>query len=130
MIENRRHFRLREFIDVAWKVADQGDSGVGMVVNISPAGLLLQTDRVFRPSDNCILAIETDAQSLPFAPPFAAIKGKIMWFRRIHTPQERLQCGIQFLTDYPDKGFQQWLEMKVDRLSDATNANILNNLAL
>ena len=92
MIENRRHFRLREFIDVAWKVADQEVSGEGMVVNISSSGLLLQTDRVFRPSDNCVLSIESGAEILPFA----AKKGKIMWFRRIHTPQERFQCGIHF----------------------------------
>lgn len=123
--ENRRHFRLREFIDVAWKVADQEISGEGMVVNISTSGLLLQTDRVFSPSDNCVLSIESGAEVLPFAPP----KGRIMWFRRIHTPQERLQCGVQFLPDNPGNDFKQWLEMKVNQLSDAGDVKILGHLA-
>jgi len=125
MFENRRHFRLREFIDVAWKVADQDVSGEGTVVNISTSGLLLQTDRMFRPTDNCYLSIEAGPVDLPFA----AKKGKIVWFRRINTPQERLQCGIQFSADKPDKDFQQWLEMKVNELSAASDVKILGNLA-
>jgi len=125
MLENRRHFRLREFIDVAWKVAGQEDSGEGTVVNISSSGLLLQTDKMFRPSDNCVLFIESGAEELPFA----VKKGKIVWFRRIHTPQERIQCGIQFLPDRTDSSFQQWLEKKMNQLSEATNANILGNMA-
>src|SRR5580698_7527037 len=98
MFENRRHFRLREFLDVTWKVGGEEVSGEGTVVNISSSGFLLQTDRVFKPSDNCVLSIESGAEVLPFA----AKKGKIMWFRRIHTPQERFQCGVQFLTDKAD----------------------------
>jgi len=127
MFENRRHFRLREFIDVAWKVVDTKDvSGEGLIVNISKSGLLLQTDKVFRPSDNCVLSIESGDEALPFA----AKKGKIMWFRRIYTPQERYQCGVQFLYDKLDNNFQQWLEMKVSRLSEAGDAKILNNMVM
>ena len=126
MSENRRHFRLREFIDVAWKLEDQEVSGEGMVVNISSSGVLLQTDRVFRPSDDCVLSIESGADTLPFA----AKKGKIMWFKRIYTPQERIQCGVEFLPDKTDIAFQEWLAMKMDQLSQATDAKILGNLAL
>jgi hypothetical protein len=125
MLENRRHFRLREFIDVAWKVLDQDVSGEGLVVNISASGLLLQTDRVFKPTDNCVLSIASESEN----PPFAVKNGRLMWFRRIHTPQERYQCGIQFLTDSSDNNFQEWLEKKVDRISEAENTNILGNLA-
>ena len=59
MLENRRHFRLKEFMDVTWKVQDLGVAGEGTVVNISSSGLLLQTDRVFKPSDDCIVSIES-----------------------------------------------------------------------
>ena len=125
MLENRRHFRLREFLDVTWKVADQDVSGEGTVVNISASGLLLQTDRVFQPSDNCVLSIESGAETLPFS----AKKGRLMWFRRIHTPKERFQCGIQFLPDRGDNSFQQWIEKKVNSLSEASDSKILGNLA-
>ena len=123
--EYRRHFRFKESIDVAWKVEDQEISGEGMVVNISSSGLLLQTDKVFRPSDNCVVSIESGAEKLPFAPK----QGKIMWFRRIHTPQERLQCGVQFLPNDTDIGFKQWLELKLKKLSDAEDVRILGNMA-
>ena len=125
MFENRRHFRLREFIDVTWKVDELNVSGEGTVVNISASGLLLQTDHMFRPADDCIVSIGSGTDILPFA----AKKGKIAWFRRIHTPQDRLQCGIQFLADEIDFKFDEWLENKVTRLSDASNATILGNLA-
>ena len=113
MLENRRHFRLREFIEVAWKVADQEVSGEGTVINISASGLLLQTDRMFRPTDNCYLTVESGAETLPFAPK----KGKIVWFRRIYSPKERLQCGIQF-SERTDNVFLQWLEKKINKLSE------------
>ena len=125
MLENRRHFRLKEFIDVAWKVAGQEVSGAGTVVNISKSGLLLQTDKVFRPSDNCVLSIESGADTLPFAPK----KGRIMWFRRIQTPQERFQCGLQFMEEKTDKDFQQWFEGKVSQLGETVDAKILDNFA-
>ncbi|MDE2027648.1 MAG: PilZ domain-containing protein [Candidatus Omnitrophica bacterium] len=125
MFENRRHFRLREFLDVSWKVDGQDASGEGTVVNISASGLLLQTDKVFQPSDNCVLSIESGAEDLPFA----AKKGKMVWFQRIRTPQDRFLCGIQFLSEKPDNSLQQWLEMKISRLSEAGDAKILSNLA-
>lgn len=127
MYENRRHFRLREFLDVSWKVDNQEDSGEGTVLNISSAGMLLQTDRVFQlPNDNILYIDSADTEELPFA----AKKGKIMWFRRIHTPQERYQCGIRFLEDKPDNRLQQWLSTKIDRLSQATNVNVLSRLVV
>ncbi len=125
MLENRRHFRLREFMDVTWKVMDQDVSGEGLITNISSSGLLLQTDRVFKPSDICILTISSGVDKLPFAEK----KGKVMWFRRIHAPQERFQCGVQFIADKLDNDFQQWLEKKVSKLCEAGDAKILVNLA-
>jgi len=125
IFENRRHFRLREFLDVTWKLEDQEVSGEGTVMNISTSGLLLQTDRVFALSDDCVLSIESGVETLPFA----AKKGKLMWVRRIHTPQERFQCGVEFLQDKVDNTFQEWLAMKIDQLSQAADAKILGNLA-
>jgi Tfp pilus assembly protein PilZ len=125
MYDNRRHFRLREFLDVSWKVDGEEASGEGTVMNISSSGMLLQTDRVFESSDDSVLSIEaSDAQELPFAPK----KGKIMWLRRIHTPQERYQCGIRFLEDKGDNSLQQWLSTKIEQLCQAGDVNVLGKL--
>jgi Tfp pilus assembly protein PilZ len=125
MDEKRRHFRLREYIDVAWKIEGQDVSGDGAIVNISLSGILLQTDKVFRPSDNCVLSIDSGLETLPFA----SKKGKIIWFRRIYTPEERFQCGVQFLPDATDNSLQQWIEKKVNQLSETTDVRILGNMA-
>lgn len=125
MTENRRHLRIREFIDVAWRVEDQGVSGEGLVVNISSSGAFLQTDRVFQPTDNCVLIIEPETEEVPFE----SKKGKLMWFRRIHTPQERFQLGLQFVEDQEDEKFHQWLEMKINQLGEASDTKILGNRA-
>lgn len=125
MLENRRYFRLREHLDVVWKVNGQEDSGEGTVVNISLGGMLLQTDRMVKLADNSIVSIESGQEALPFAPK----KGKIVWFRRINTPEERLQCGVMFLKDQLDRGFENWFETKVNRLSETTDVNILSHMA-
>ena len=59
--------------------------------------------------------------------PFVEKKGKLMWFRRIHTPQERYQCGIQFLDQEGDFKFRQWMEGQITQLSEASNVSILSN---
>ena len=126
MEEYRRHFRFKEFLDVAWKLLDhEGISGQGTVVNISASGLLLQADQPFQLSDDSVLFIEpSNAQPLPFAPK----KGKVMWSRGIHTPQERLQCGVEFLPDKKDAHFKDWLAKKMDLLNEVGDVKILSNM--
>ncbi len=124
MFENRRHFRLKHHFDVNWNVESQADSGEGTVLNVSLSGLFLQTDKTFKPSDNCVMSIKVDAQD---GLPFVEKKGKLMWFRRINTPQERYQCGIQFIDQDSDLKFQQWMENQVTQLSEAANVSILSN---
>lgn len=125
MLENRRHFRLREFTEVSWKVLDQDACGQGLLVNVSYSGMLLRTDKLFKPSDKCFLTVESTAENFSFAPK----QGKVMWFRRIQAPQECFQCGLQFLGNEADNDFNQRLEMKINRLSDAGDANILGHMA-
>jgi len=124
MDETRRHVRLKESIDVTWRIEAQHVSGTGVLINISSSGFLLQTDRLFRPSDDCILSIKPVSPSLSFAPK----RGKIKWLKRIHTPKDRYQCGVEFLPDAMDRDFQGWLNTKVEELGQIQNMNILSNL--
>jgi hypothetical protein len=50
--------------------------------------------------------------------------------RRIHTPQERYQCGIRFLEDKVDNSLQQWLSNKIEQLSQAGDVNVLGKLVV
>ena len=127
MLNNRRHFRLKHHMDVDWEVSGQADAGHGSVLNLSLSGAFLQTDKVFKPTDHCVISLK--AQDTANAP-FIEKQGKLMWFRRIQTPHERYQCGIQFLNSEGDAAYAQWIENQIKQLSETSNMNILSNLAV
>jgi hypothetical protein len=123
--ENRRHFRLRDYFDVDWKLNGNDSSGQGTVLNISVSGVLLQTNGALKPFDKCTIEIKPQAGGeVPFSPK----KGKIVWFRRIGESGERFHCGVEFLKDagVTDKALNDWLEQKVAAISEAGNVSILN----
>ena len=125
MPESRRHFRLRQHMDVRWNLNDAQISGEGEILNISFSGVFLQTDRVFQVSDQNVLSLSFKLEGQNTA---LTKQGKIVWFRPINAPQPRYQCGVEFIHN-PDHDGQlnAWLETKVTELSEASDANILNN---
>ncbi len=126
LIENRKHFRLRQLIDVNWQI--DGDAqlfGEGTIINVSQSGALLLLDKAFVPTDKCIVSIVSQDQSQA---PFYGKKGKVVWLKKFVLNQPRLQFGIEFLKhDAQDLRFNQWLNGQIDRLSQVTNANILQH---
>ena len=125
ILENRRHFRLKHLMDVNWFVDGNKAEGEGTVINISESGALLFTDKVFKPQDkNVLLLAPQVGDNWAFAPK----KGKVVWLRRINSPQPRYQCGIEFLAeDKLDMKFKRWLNEEILKLGEASNINILNN---
>jgi hypothetical protein len=125
MIENRRHFRLRDYFDVDWKVDQIPESGDGYLLNISLSGALLQTNQYFRPSDKCVIEIKPMEGC---ALPITIKKGQIVWYRRTGAKGDKCQCGVKFLGEADlDKKFNDWLQQKMDEISETANVNILNN---
>lgn len=126
LIENRKHFRLRQLIDVNWQIeGDSQLSGEGTIINVSQSGVLLLLDKAFVPVDKCIVSIVSQDQSQA---PFYGKKGKVVWLKKFVLNQPRLQFGIEFLKhDAQDLRFNQWLNGQIDRLSQVTNANILQH---
>ena len=122
MFENRRHFRLKHYMDVNWNVHGQEEAGEGTVFNLSLSGALFQTDKVFKPADNCVVLLKSQNADAPFEEK----KGRLMWFKRISTPEDRFQCGIQFLDQGTDLKYQQWIDERITQLSEATDVNILS----
>ena len=97
MLENRRHLRIRQPIDITWSMPGEDITGQGQILNISSSGILLQIDNSFKPLDHCVLAI--DPEIVEEKPPFLNKKGKVVWFRRIHTPHYSYLCGLEFFKD-------------------------------
>jgi hypothetical protein len=123
--ENRRHFRLRDYFDVNWKINGNDSAGLGTVLNISASGVLLQTENPIKPFDQCVIEIAPQGKESPFAPK----QGKIVWFKRINDEGSKYQCGVEFLRDagLMDKSFKDWLDERMSSMSETTNVNILNN---
>ena len=127
MLESRRHFRLRHPMDIRWKVKNGDASGEGTISNISLSGLLMQTDKVFQLTDQCVLSIEIKDEDTPFI----VKQGRVVWFRRINTPHQRYQFGVEFVKDAGfDAKLQDWLNEKVVELSKAGDANVVKNYIL
>ena len=123
MLENRRHLRIREIIDIRWVILGTEVAGEGKILNISASGFLLQTDGKFDPKRSGVLFIDShDEKPLPFG----AKKGKIIWLKRMPGNQPGFVCGVEFLKNSPtDKALNDWIGKKTEELSKATDANIL-----
>ena len=128
MLENRRHTRIRNFLDVAWDVPGELTRGQGRIINISSSGVLLQIDDSFEPLNKTVLAINPDLPEDEQPLPFKSKQGKIVWFRKIQTPRFKYQCGVEFLEGSDmDKNLSDWIENKLSNLSVTMNTSILNN---
>ena len=124
MMEGRRNFRLRHPMSIHWKVKGGDASGEGTISNISLSGLLMQTDKIFRIPNKCVLSLEIDGEDKPFV----VKQGKVVWFRRIGNERPRYQFGVEFVKDAGfDLKLKEWLEGKVAELSKAGDANIIKN---
>ena len=127
MLENRRHLRIRQPVDVTWSVPGEDITGQGQITNISSSGLLLQIDSSFKPLDKCVLSIDPEL-SEEEKNPFLNKKGKVVWFRRIQNPRYHYQCGVEFLKDQVfNSELDDWLQTKTAELAQTMDPNILNN---
>ena len=121
MLENRRHFRVREILDIQWSVEGQEAKGEGKILNLSTSGILLQTDKVFKISQECVVSVSTPEG------PLALKKGKVVWFRKI-ADGKKYVLGIEFLKKVAyDKSLNDWVEGKITLLAQAGDAKIINN---
>ena len=127
MLENRRHFRVRELLKVHWSIEGQKEKGEGIALNVSMSGMQLLTDTLFKPSDNCVIAIEAPADgSLPFSPK----KATLTRFSRLKRRDGGVgyMCGLKFTRDCAfDQKLKDWVDGKVSRMSNAVDPAILSN---
>ena len=123
MLDNRRHLRIREVVDIRWAILGTDLSGEGKILNISASGFLLQTDGKFDPKRSGLLYIDSyDEKPLAFGPK----KGKIVWLKRMPGNRPGYVCGVEFLRNTPtDKVLNDWISRKTEELSQATDAKIL-----
>ena len=127
MPDTRRHLRLRQHMDVHWDLDGTDVSGGGMILNISLSGVFLQTDKVFEVPDESVLSLSfaLEGQELPLTEK----QGRIVWFRRVNTPEPSYQCGVHFVRKEADSDgrLEHWLKAKMKAITEAGDANVLNN---
>lgn len=127
MLENRRHMRIRQPIDITWNMPGEDIAGQGQILNISSSGILLQIDNSFRPLDNSVLSIDPEVIAEEKAP-FLNKKGKVVWFRNIQSARYSYLCGVEFLKDQGyDKSLHNWIDNKVNHIAQVVDVGILNN---
>ncbi len=128
MLENRRHLRIRQFMDATWSMPGEDMAGQAQILNVSSSGLLIQIDDSFKPLEHSVLSIDPELNEEE--PPFLNRRAKVMWFRRIKTARYSYQCGVEFLKgNSPDDGLVNWIENKTTQIAQITDPRILNNYA-
>src|ERR1041385_457428 len=128
VLESRRHFRIKDYLRVQWtvtaeKAASKVETGDATIMDISASGMRIMTDLPFQPFDKCVFLIEAPiGATLPFGPK----KARLVWFKRVHIENKgRVLCGMEFLKDSKfDKELKDWLDEKVTKLAEATDARI------
>ena len=127
MLDNRRHLRIRQPIDITWSMPGEDIAGQGQILNISSSGILLQIDNSFRPLDNSVLSIDPEMIEEEKVP-FFNKKGKVVWFRNIQSPHYTYLCGVEFLRDQGlDKSLNDWIDNKTTKIAQIMDVGILNN---
>ncbi len=120
MLENRRHFRVRELLDTHWAIPGRDAIGKGKIYNVSASGVLFQTEGFFKIPERFVLIIDT-----PIGP-IVTKKTKVVWFRRVQIPMQGYLCGLEF-TDLHDPKLRAWLQQRLDQFAQAEDARIVNN---
>lgn len=93
VVDLRQHKRIKQNKKISWSIADKsGINGVGRIVNLSEAGLLLETNSDFIPQDGQTFNFNNSSKEFDFLPSQA----KIVWSKKKENTFGRFVCGAEF----------------------------------
>ena len=113
--ESRGNLRIRENLDVTWRLKDQERQGQGKIFNISTSGVLLETQNDFSPSPGDIFNLDSFSNGTDhFLPP----EGRLVWSQRKNS--RRVLCGLEFV--HPEEKILTKLRERIQhKITESTN---------
>ncbi len=121
--EARSNLRIKEHLDVTWRVQDSDLESPGRIFNISTSGLLLEAKQKFSPLPGNIFKINS---FLHGKDNFLPHEGRLVWSQKIN--QDRVLCGLEFVE--PDETVISKLRERIQRkIMESTNNRKIKSLA-
>ena len=121
--ESRTSLRIKENLDLTWKIQDHEISGRGKVLNLSTTGLLMEA-RNFDPppTSNCIFRLDS---LLQVPDNFLPHEGLLVWSNLKNN--STTLCGIEFL-EPPEPVLSRLRERIQKKIMEATNHRKIKSL--
>ena len=116
LTDTRANLRVKDNVDVRWRVQGSEFQGTGRVANLSTSGLLLEARKNFSPSAGHIFKIDSVLEGKD---DFLPHEGRLVWSRP--KSQDRVLCGLEFIE--PDETVISKLRERIQkRIIAATNS--------
>lgn len=121
--ESRGSLRIKENLDVTWRMKDRQQQGQAKISNISTSGLLLEAQNDFSLSPGDILHIDS---FLSARDNFLPQEGRIVWSQRKNS--RRVLCGLEFVAP-EEKTLAKLRERIQQKIMESTNHRKMRSIA-
>ena len=91
--EERKDLRIKEDEHLSWQIKYKQREGHARIRNISATGMLMETDVVFDPKEDCILSFDSNLGEKNYIPRV----GRLVWNKKKRFSRDKYFCGIKFL---------------------------------
>ncbi|MBN1870369.1 MAG: PilZ domain-containing protein [Candidatus Omnitrophica bacterium] len=91
--DERKDLRIKEDEHLSWRIKYKQREGHARIRNISATGMLMETDVVFDPKEDCILSFDSALGEKNYIPRL----GRLVWNKKKRFSRDKYFCGIKFL---------------------------------
>jgi hypothetical protein len=91
--DDRKDIRIQEDEDLSWQIKYKQREGSARIRNISASGMMMETDVVFDPKEECVLSFDSNLGDENYIPQV----GRIVWHKKKRFSRNKYLCGVKFL---------------------------------
>ncbi|MCK5503848.1 MAG: PilZ domain-containing protein [Thermodesulfovibrionia bacterium] len=91
--DERKDLRIKEDKPLSWQIKYKQREGHARIRNISATGMLMETDVLFDPKEDCILSFDSILGEKNYIPRL----GRLVWNKKKRFSRDKYSCGIKFL---------------------------------
>lgn len=91
--DDRSDIRIKEDGRISWQIKYKQRDGFARIRNISASGMLIETDVVFDPKEECIFSFDSRLGADNYIPQV----GRLVWHKQKRRSRNQYLCGIKFL---------------------------------
>jgi len=122
--ETRKSLRVDDQLTLSWQIKDENVQGKAKIRNISETGMMIETNAVLPPYDNCVFSFAPSISTNNIIP----LEGKKVWAKKVNFFTSASLIGIEFVNPAQDV-ISNLRERIVARLEKIKKIERLENIA-